>query len=96
MDACRISWGQVTKIDGPYITVISEPLLLQHGKLALGQPVARRITRSLGAEADIEQLKIDDWVSIHWDVPCEVITKSQVDELRRRTISHIKLANETI
>ena len=96
MDACRISWGQVTKVDGPFITVTTEPLILQDGKLALGTATSKRLTRSLGAELDIEQLKPGDTVSIHWDVPCEVITATQAAELKRRTISHIKLANATI
>ncbi|KPJ84999.1 hypothetical protein AMJ57_04665, partial [Parcubacteria bacterium SG8_24] len=36
MDSCRISWGRVTAVDGPSVTLLSEPLLLREGKLTLG------------------------------------------------------------
>lgn len=96
MDSCRISWGTVTKVDGPNITVVTEPLIIRDGKLALGEVITSKVTRSLGAEADIESLKIGDIITIHWGVPCEVVTKKQAAELRRRTLSHIALANQTL
>jgi hypothetical protein len=96
MDSCRISWGTVLDVDGPFINVETEPLILKDGKLALGQAIKKRIVRSLGAEHDIESLKPRQIITIHWGVPCEVITKLQAAELKRRTLDHIRLANETL
>ncbi len=96
MDSCRISWGKVTKVDGPHIDVATEPLILLDGKLALGPAMNRRILRSLGAEHDIESLQPGQLITIHWGVPCEVVTSAQVTELKRRTLSHLTFANQTL
>ena len=96
MDACRISWGMVTSVVGPFVSVSSEPLLYVCGKLMLGASATRKLTRHLEAEYDIEQLKVGDMVSIHWGVICEILTPRQVASLRKYTLRHIALANLTI
>jgi hypothetical protein len=96
MDSCRISWGTVKGVDGPYINTEVEPLTLLNGKLALGKAVPTKIVRSLGADHDIENLLPGQIISIHWGAPCEVITPLQVAELKRQTLSHISFANETL
>ena len=47
MDSCRVSWGEIKNIDGPLITVVTEPLTIINGKLALGSPMEKRIVRHL-------------------------------------------------
>lgn len=96
MDACRVSWGKVMKIDGPTITVETPPLVFQDGKLALGEPIQKNLIRRLESTMDIEQLKVGEIVSIHWDVPCEVITPAQLQQLKKYTLKSIALANQTI
>jgi hypothetical protein len=56
----------------------------------------KKLARRLEAEYDIEQIKPGDIVSIHWSVPCEVITERQAAMLRKYTLRHIALANKTI
>lgn len=96
MDECRISWGKVLKIDGPIITVETEPLILENSKLALGKPIMRKITRHLETDMDIDLLKPKDIVTIHWGVPCEVITPKQALVLKKYTLQNIEFANQTI
>lgn len=96
MDSCRISWGIVREIDGPFVSVSAEPLLYRAGKLVLGEAEERKITRSLETDIDIENLEPGDIVSMHWGVICEVITPRQAAALRKYTMRHIVLANETI
>ena len=96
MDQCRISWGTITNIDGPFITVSAESLMLENGKLALGKPTIKKLVRSLESDHDIELLKLGDIVSIHWGIICEVITKKQAATLKKYTLRHIRLANLTI
>ncbi len=96
MDSCRVSWGKVQGVDGPFIDVESEPLVLAHGKLALGAAVKKRIMRNLGAELDIDSLAPGQYVTMHWGVPCEVVSSRQAAELKRRTLEHIRFANETL
>ena len=96
MDSCRISWGRIMEIDGPAITVSYEPLIFEGHKLALGPAISKKIARNLETEIDIDNLKIGDTVSIHWDIPCEVITEKQAGALRGLTMRHIALANQTL
>ncbi len=96
MDSCRISWGEVKGVDGPFLEVSVEPLVLVDRKLALGAPVRRRLVRNLGAELDIDSVQPGQWVTMHWGVPCEVVSSQAVAELKRRTLSHIAFANESV
>ncbi len=96
LDACRISWGKVMKVDGPKITVQTEPLLYLNGRLVLGGPTHKTIIRSLESYYDIEQLKAGQVITFHWHVPCEVISSKQVAQLRKYTLKNIDLANQTI
>jgi hypothetical protein len=96
MDQCIINSGKVVKVEGPQITVLTEPLTYLNGKLILGTPIERQIARKLEVEYDIEQIKPGQIVSIHWSVPCEVITKKQAETLRKYTLKNIAFANQTL
>jgi len=93
MDACRVSWGTVRKVDGPYITVEYEPLVSEHDTLTLGAPVTKRIIRRLEADYDIEMLKPNQLVTMHWDVPCEIISPHEAAQLKRYTLEALRIAN---
>lgn len=94
MDSCRIGWGKVTKIDGPFLSVFTQPIVEQNGALMLGSAIEKKITRTLGAREDIEQIKIKDIVTYHWGVPCEVISPKQAALLKRYTLQSIDFANQ--
>ena len=79
--------------DGPFLTFETDPLVTENDKLALGKPVQKRIARALECESDIEQVKPGDIVTIHWEVPCEIITEKQARTLQKYTLKHIDLAN---
>lgn len=96
MDECRVSWGRVVSVDGPAIEVDRKPLVYREGKLTLEEPLRTRISRKLESEFDIEQLKTGDLISIHWGVPCEVLTPKQAENLEMFTLKHLALANETL
>jgi len=96
IDSCRVSWGTVQEINGPRITVKSEPLIYENRKLHLGEAALRPINRRLEQEPDLDQLKIGDLITIHWGVICEVINRRQLNHLRRYTLRHLALANQTI
>jgi hypothetical protein len=95
IDECRIAWGEVIQVSGPFITVKTERIVLHGGKLTLGLPGERKLVRELESEYDIEQLKKGDIVSIHWGIVCETLTKKQAANLKKYTLRHLALANET-
>lgn len=96
MDSCRVGWGRVQSVSGPIVSVETEPLIYEGGKLALGAKLAKRLTRRLESTDEIEQLKPGELVTYHWGVPCEVITTAQAASLRRYTLASIAFANRTI
>lgn len=93
MDSCRVSWGVVKKVAGPYITIEYEPLLRVGDTLILGKSVEKRIIRRLEADYDIEMLKPGQYLTLHWDIPCEVISKEASMHLRQYTLNALQIAN---
>lgn len=93
MDSCRIGWGKVTKIDGPFINALTQPIVEVAGTLALGNAIEKKITRTLGAREDIEQIKVGDIVTYHWGIPCEVISVQQAVLLKKYTLQSIDFTN---
>jgi len=93
MDACRISWGTVTAVSGPSITIEYEPLYRIGDLLSLGNPIQKKLVRRLEADYDFDMLQPGQMVSMHWDIPCEVITKVEADRLRLHTLDAIRIAN---
>ena len=96
MDECRISWGTVTKLDGPNVYANVNPLSYNNGKMFIGEPIEKKMLRRLESTYDIEQMKIGDIISIHWSVPCEVINGQQLKALKYYTNLHLQLANQTL
>jgi hypothetical protein len=92
-DSCRVSWGTVTEVSGPSITIEYQPLIEEDGTLSLGPLTTKKITRKLEADYDIEMLTPGQLITVHWDVPCEVITEADRVRLRRYTLESIRIAN---
>ena len=89
MDSCRISWGKVTDVSGPNITLLYEPLLVANNRFFLGDPIEKKIVR----DYDIEMLQPGQYVTLHWDIPCEVLTEKIIQQLRHHTLRAIQIAN---
>lgn len=96
MSECLVSWGTVISVDGPYINVKTPRLKYRDKKLFLGDPEPRKLVRRLESYYDIEQIKTDDLMTIHWGVPCEVISGQQAARLKKYTLQHITLANQAL
>lgn len=93
MDSCRVSWGKIEKIDGHFITVNTQPLECVGNKLMLGNPISKKVSRTFGADIDLEALKIGDLVSVHWGVICEKITPQQATNLKKYTLKHLEFVS---
>ena len=96
MDACRISWGRVVAVDGAELVVQRRALCLREGKLTLGEPEARRVTRQLDGRGFADNAQPGDHVSMHWDWACEVLSPSALRRLMRATRRSLTLANDTL
>ena len=96
MDSCRVSWGQVTAVEGDHLVVERQPLTLVAGKLALGAVVVTRVTRQHGGQGFVGSPPAGTSVSIHWNWACDVLDQDALRRLRRATTRCIELANQTI
>jgi hypothetical protein len=96
MDHCRVSWGTVVEVAGGELIVDRVPLLLERGKLVLGQPVRERVMRQIEGRGFIDAAQAGDIVSIHWGWACEVLNVAQHQRLERYTRHHLAVANRTI
>jgi hypothetical protein len=96
LDSCRVSWGQVVVVDGAELVVDRPPLVLEHGKLVLGEPQRTRVVRQVMGRGFADAAQVDDCVSLHWGWVCEVLTPQQQANLARYSRYHLALANQTL
>lgn len=96
MDNCRISWGKVVSVNGGTLSAEVRPLKLHGNDLTLGPAEARPINRQFDGRGFVDSVRPGDWVSIHWDWACQILTPGQVANLERWTEHHLTLANQTL
>jgi hypothetical protein len=96
MDACRVSWGRVVRLEGAEAIVERRPLILQAGRLALGPARIERVLRQLEGRGFADDAQAGDWVTLHWGWVCEVIDDRQRRDLERYSLHHLRLASQTI
>ncbi|MDP1807654.1 MAG: DUF6390 family protein, partial [Acidimicrobiales bacterium] len=96
MENCRVSWGQVTDVDGASVTVDRRPLVQVGGKLALGEARAERVLRAFEGRGFADDLAAGDWVSVHWGWICEKLDRRRLANLQTASAAALSLANQTI
>jgi len=96
MDNCRISWGKVVELDGSSLIVEVMPLLIVGHSLVLGSPERRTVMREFDRSGFVSTAQVGDWVSIHWNWACQVLSPRQVANLERWTRYHLDIVNETL
>jgi hypothetical protein len=87
MDACRISWGQVTKIKNQSLIVKTKPLTAdKNGKIMESDFfVEREILNYFERNILLKNIRIGDCISLHWGCACEKIDTKQVANLQKYT-----------
>ena len=96
MENCRIGWGRVKEIEATQFAVEYQPLVLECGKLKLGDLRDKKVLRQIDGTGFVTNCQVGDWVSFHWDWACEVLSPRQVQNLEKYTSYHLKLANQTL
>ena len=96
MDACRISWGRVSAVDGAELVVERPALALENGKLALTEPRLKRVLRQIDGHGFADEAQVGDYVSLHWDWACDVLDRPSLQRLARNTQRYMALANQTL
>ncbi len=96
MESCRVSWGQVTAVDGAALVVRRRPLVLRAQQLVLDDPRLERVQRRVFDRGFVDDVAVGQWVSIHWGWACEILDDRRRGDLERWTSHHLRLANQTI
>ncbi len=96
MDSCRISWGRVVEVGSSELKVERQPIVLESGKLTLGQSENRTVKRQLNGLGFVDQVEVGATVSIHWDWACEVLNERRSGRLSAATLKYLTIANQTI
>ncbi len=93
LDSCRISWGRVQDVLGTSIAVEVAPIVFENGELVLGKPQTRTVTRQVRGRGFVDTVHTGDWVSVHWNWACDVLSPGQCRQLEQHTRHALALAN---
>jgi len=96
MDSCRISWGKVVSKSKGKIKVKTQGLRYKEGRLSLEEGVVKEVGWRIGDKQIVDSIKAGDLITFHWGWVCEKVSKKQVENLKKYTEWHLKLANLTI
>ncbi|MFN8633079.1 MAG: DUF6390 family protein [Chloroflexota bacterium] len=96
LEGCRVSWGTVVSCQGSQLEVERQPLVLQDGKLVLGEVRRDTVLRQIDGHGFAQDAQPGDVVSLHWGWACEVLTARERANLERYTRHHLAIANQTI
>jgi uncharacterized protein DUF6390 len=93
LQECRIRWGTVDSVDDEHVVILSRPLTLRDGLLALAEPTAERVRWSKDSASLIAAPAPRDVVSAHWDWVCSTLTEAECDVLADATRTTLDLVN---
>ncbi|MDO8601476.1 MAG: DUF6390 family protein [bacterium] len=83
LDVCLVKWGRVKKINGSEVSVDNYQGLKKRGKtFYLAPKSVKEITWDQKSAPD---LKIGDWVSIHWHNVIEKLDRESIKNLKKYT-----------
>lgn len=92
---CLVMWGKVKNSHKPEalsykLEIEYRPIILEKGKLVLGELKTKNI------ESYFIQPKVGDMISFHWNNVCAILSERELGNLKRWTLYHLKIANQTI
>jgi hypothetical protein len=93
MDSCRIAWGRVLKMEKDRLLVGYKPLRLRNDKISLSQELTKK---SIGYDPTVPpfgNIAPGDYVSMHWNFACEILSEEQVRNIHTYTQRDISSAN---
>ena len=96
VDRCRIRWARVVAVDGDDATVATRPVVLDGGRLALGDPVEEQVRHAHAGASLGTPPRPGDVVACHWGWVCDVLDDREVAWLIRSTSTAMALANRQL
>ena len=95
IDDCRISWGEVRGVGRRELVVRSTPVAAGEAGLGLARGVIKRVAYNPEVKP-FGSVRPGDFVSLHWNYACEVLTPRQMRNLVKYTDADIALVNRIL
>jgi hypothetical protein len=96
LDSCRISWGNVTKVEADQLVLKRQPLRHGPGGLYLDQEEVIRVTRQVDGRGLATGVEVGDAVAVHWGWACMKLDKIRKSALEVATSRCLAWANQTM
>ncbi len=93
-DLCKISWGKILKIEESKEKVVPIEVeyqpILKEKEWFLAEPTKRKI---FWDKRILPKLKVGDFISFHWDLALEKLSKNDLENLKKYTENSIEITN---
>lgn len=98
IDNCRIGFGKIRSQNKKTKTwfVEMQPMKIVTGILTLGKPEIREVRDDYKGKIIIKDVRLNQWVSIHWGFICDKLSEKQVKNLAYYTQRAIDFYNSSI
>ncbi|MGD0593390.1 MAG: DUF6390 family protein [Acidimicrobiales bacterium] len=96
LEKCRVRWGRVQELLGDEVTVRGRGLHWTGASLELGTLRDETVAWRHDGRAFIAPPQPREWVALHWDWVCDVLTDSQLAELREHTARQLATVNGSV
>ena len=95
LDRCRIRWGRVVEA-GDLLVVETPRLKWANGTLSLAPPSREEVAWQQAGQSLMDRPKAGDWVALHWDWACQVLSPTSLHSLRAETALQLAIANRSV
>lgn len=95
---CRISWAKVIGRDvlrPNKILTEYQKIIEKNNQLVLGPKNIESFEYKLQGKSFVGIIEPGDWVSVHWGWVCDKLDSRQLQNLKKWTLWHLKIANST-
>jgi len=93
LQQCRIRWGEVVAVRGERVAVLSQPLVLVDGVLALGAAREESAAWSVQGRSLLSSVCVGSNVALHWDWVCDVLSAEQLAALVQHSADQLDRTN---
>ncbi len=93
LQQCRIRWGEVVAVRGERVEVLSPPLVLVDGVLALGAAREESAAWSVQGRSLLSSVSVGNNVALHWDWVCDVLSAEQLAALVQHSADQLDRTN---
>ncbi len=96
LDSCRVRWGRMIAQDGDHVIARSRGLTWDGRQLGMTAPRQERVRVTIDGVSFVPGVKRGDWLAMHWDWVCDVLSPVEVTQLRHWTRWQLQATNRRL